>query len=75
MNTMTRAMLGQELHAYFAGDLRAFQLPLDMTGTDFQKRVWRELLTIPYGAVRSYSQVAQAIGAPLAVRAVARRPP
>jgi methylated-DNA-[protein]-cysteine S-methyltransferase len=60
----------RQLRAYFAGQLRQFDLPLDMRGTDFQLRVWRELEGIPYGETRSYSQIAAAIGAPQAVRAV-----
>jgi methylated-DNA-[protein]-cysteine S-methyltransferase len=60
----------RQLRAYFAGELRQFDLPLDMRGTDFQLRVWRALEGIPYGETRSYSQVASAIGAPQAVRAV-----
>jgi methylated-DNA-[protein]-cysteine S-methyltransferase len=60
----------RQLRAYFAGDLRDFDLPLDMQGTPFQKRVWDELLNIPYGKTRSYMQVAVAVGAPQAVRAV-----
>lgn len=60
----------RQLRAYFAGDLRQFDLPLDMVGTAFQQRVWRELLKIPYGETRSYSEVARTIGAPAAVRAV-----
>ncbi len=60
----------RQLRDYFAGALRAFALPLDPHGTEFQKRVWRELETIPYGEVRSYSQMAAAIDAPKAVRAV-----
>jgi methylated-DNA-[protein]-cysteine S-methyltransferase len=60
----------RQLHAYFAGDLRQFDLPLDMQGTEFQIRVWRHLETIPYGESRTYAEVAQAIGAPQAVRAV-----
>jgi methylated-DNA-[protein]-cysteine S-methyltransferase len=43
---------------------------LDLEGTDFQLRVWHELLTIPYGETRSYAQIAEAIGRPKAVRAV-----
>ena len=43
-----------------------------MAGTDFQLRVWRQLETIPYGEFRTYAEVAQAIGAPQAVRAVER---
>jgi methylated-DNA-[protein]-cysteine S-methyltransferase len=60
----------RQLRAYFAGELRRFDLPLDMQGTDFQLRVWRELEAIPFGETRSYSQIAAAIGAPRAVRAV-----
>jgi len=59
-----------QLCAYFAGHLREFDLPLDMQGTPFQKRVWDELLRIPYGETRSYLQVAIAAGAAHAVRAV-----
>src|SRR5215472_12583634 len=60
----------RQLQSYFAGRLRRFDLPLDMQGTEFQKRVWRELESIPFGETRSYSAVAAAIGAPKAVRAV-----
>jgi len=60
----------RQLRPYFAGALREFHLPLDIEGTDFQKRVWRQLTTIPYGETRSYSQIAEAIGSPRAVRAV-----
>jgi methylated-DNA-[protein]-cysteine S-methyltransferase len=59
-----------QLRAYFAGKLREFQLPLDLQGTDFQLRVWRQVLAIPYGETRSYSGIARAIGAPNATRAV-----
>src|SRR5262249_46621176 len=62
--------MARQLHAYFASELRRFDIPLDMTGTDFQKRVWAQLLTIPFGETRSYMQVARAIGAEKAVRAV-----
>jgi methylated-DNA-[protein]-cysteine S-methyltransferase len=60
----------RQLCDYFAGTLRVFTLPLDPQGTEFQKRVWRELETILYGEIRSYSQIAAAIEAPKAVRAV-----
>jgi len=60
----------RQLRAYFAGELRRFQLPLDPEGTAFRKGVWRELESIPYGETRSYSQIAGAIGSPRAVRAV-----
>jgi methylated-DNA-[protein]-cysteine S-methyltransferase len=60
----------RQLDKYFAGKLRAFDLPLAPQGTEFQKRVWQALLTIPYGATRSYGQQAAAIGQPNASRAV-----
>jgi len=60
----------RQLRAYFAGDLRRFDLPLDLAGTPFQQRVWHELLEIPYGETRSYCQIACNLGAPVAVRAV-----
>lgn len=59
-----------QLGAYFAGDLREFDLELDMIGTDFQRRVWTALLTIPYGETRTYGEIAQQIGSPGASRAV-----
>jgi len=60
----------RQLRAYFDGALRIFDLPLDMQGTPFQKQVWHELERIPYGETRSYMQIAVAVGAPKAVRAV-----
>lgn len=59
-----------QLEAYFTGDLLEFDLELDMVGTDFQRRVWAALLTIPYGETRSYGEIAQLIGSPGASRAV-----
>lgn len=59
----------RELQAYFGGELKSFDVPLEIVGTDFQKRVWNALLTIPYGQTRSYSQIASQIGSPRAVRA------
>jgi AraC family transcriptional regulator of adaptative response/methylated-DNA-[protein]-cysteine methyltransferase len=54
-----------------AGDAALQTLPLDLAGTDFQQRVWRALRAIPYGATRSYAELAREVGAPRAVRAVA----
>ena len=62
----------QQLHAYFRGSLRDFDLPLEMPGTDFQREVWDALRTIPYGETRSYSELAHQVGRPQAVRAVGR---
>ena len=53
------------------GDAALRDLPLDLAGTDFQQRVWRALRAIPYGATRSYAELAREVGAPRAVRAVA----
>jgi methylated-DNA-[protein]-cysteine S-methyltransferase len=61
-----------QLTAYFAGDLREFDLPLAAPGTDFQRRVWRELMQIPFGRSISYGELARRIGKPAASRAVGR---
>ena len=60
----------QQLKAYFNGQLTCFDLPLNSQGTEFQKKVWQALMTIPYGQVVSYQTIAEQIGAPKAVRAV-----
>lgn len=60
----------RQLVEYAAGKRTDFELPLDLRGTPFQLAVWRQLQTIPYGETRSYADVARAIGAPAAVRAV-----
>ncbi|MGF6090541.1 methylated-DNA--[protein]-cysteine S-methyltransferase [Pseudomonas sp. 18173] len=59
-----------QLREYFAGRRERFELDLDFAGTEFQKQVWAALLTIPFGETRSYSQIAEQIGNPTAVRAV-----
>lgn len=61
----------RQLDEYFAGNRKAFTIPLHLVGTDFQQQVWNELLNIPYGATTSYKEIAQSIGKPKAVRAVA----
>ncbi|MHA3735781.1 methylated-DNA--[protein]-cysteine S-methyltransferase [Pseudomonas sp. Eth.TT006] len=60
----------RQLQEYFAGHRDCFDLELDFAGTDFQKKVWAALLTIPFGETRTYSQIAEQIGNPTAVRAV-----
>jgi len=60
----------QQLTNYFKGELTEFDLPLKASGTEFQKRVWRELSRIPYGQTINYGQLAQRIGNPNAQRAV-----
>lgn len=60
----------RQLQEYFAGARRDFEIPLLMEGTDFQKRVWKNLQKIPYGETISYGELAKKIGDPKAVRAV-----
>jgi methylated-DNA-[protein]-cysteine S-methyltransferase len=59
-----------QLRAYFAGELREFDLPLAPPGTPFQREVWDALRTVPYGRTVSYSELAAAVGRPGAARAV-----
>ena len=69
--TSTLEETKRQLDEYFAGNRKAFTIPLHFVGTDFQQQVWNELLNIPYGATISYKEIAQNIGKPKAVRAVA----
>jgi AraC family transcriptional regulator, regulatory protein of adaptative response / methylated-DNA-[protein]-cysteine methyltransferase len=64
------ADLKQEILAFLHGETSLAKVPLDIRGTVFQRKVWEALCRIPRGETRSYSQIAQAIGAPAAVRAV-----
>ena len=66
----TRA-LGEQIAAYFKGELTHFDVALDLVGTPFQQQVWQALLKIPYGQTRSYGQQAHQINHPTATRAVA----
>lgn len=59
-----------QLQAYFRGERQQFDLPLDLQGTCFQQQVWAALTLIPFGQTRSYTEIAQAVGRPKAVRAV-----
>lgn len=60
-----------QLSEYFAGERREFDTPVTFIGgTPFQRKVWQELLKIPYGEVRTYKDIAREIGMPKAVRAV-----
>ena len=63
-------VVGEQLAAYFAGELTTFDVPLNAHGTPFQQRVWSALLTIPYGETVSYLEIARRIGDAKAVRAV-----
>ncbi|UII33413.1 methylated-DNA--[protein]-cysteine S-methyltransferase [Fulvivirga ulvae] len=59
----------RELESYFQGDLKQFTIPIKLTGTDFQNRVWSELLKIPYGKTISYSELAIRLGDLKCIRA------
>lgn len=59
-----------ELHEYFAGERKVFTVALDPQGSEFYRADWAEVARTPYSETRSYAEVAQAIGAPAAVRAV-----
>ena len=60
----------EQLEAYFAGSREAFDVPLDLAGTEFQRSVWAGLLEIPYGETMSYGELARRVGRPGASRAV-----
>jgi methylated-DNA-[protein]-cysteine S-methyltransferase len=62
----------RELADYFAGSLTRFTVPVLPDGTGFERLVWTELLSIPWGATRTYGEIAAAIGKPKASRAVGR---
>lgn len=64
------AAVARELDAYFAGDLRAFDLVLAPAGSPFQRRVWEALRRIPFGATTTYGELAVRIGRPGSARAV-----
>ena len=56
------ALAAAQLAAYFAGELRTFELPLAPAGTEFQREVWGQLAQIPYAATTSYGAIARALG-------------
>lgn len=64
-------MTARQLDEYFCGQRRAFDVPLMLLGTDFQKHVWEELRNIPYGTTVSYAEQARRLCVPKAIRAVA----
>ena len=64
--------IARETAEYFAGERRAFDTPLMMTGTIFQKRVWQELLRLPFGEIATYDGIAGRIDRPAAFRAIAQ---
>lgn len=64
------ATLREQLTEYFAGERELFDIPLKLTGTPFQNRVWQELARIPFGVTISYAELASRVGQPTAFRAV-----
>ena len=60
----------RQLREYFAGERTEFELALDAAGTEFQRRVWERLLSIPYGGTTTYGELALELGDPRKVRAV-----
>ncbi|ARK29096.1 methylated-DNA--[protein]-cysteine S-methyltransferase [Halalkalibacter krulwichiae] len=60
----------EQLQQYFSGERTRFSVPLDLCGTEFQKKVWNTLSEIEYGETKSYKEIAQKVGAPKAVRAI-----
>ncbi len=62
----------QQLEEYFASARKEFTLPIDSIGTDFQLKVWDELVKVPYGSTRTYKEQAIAVGDLKAIRAVAK---
>jgi len=70
-NAATR-LAAEELRRYLRGERIAFSAPLDLQGTPFQRQVWDALRQIPYGSSVCYSEIAQRIGNPKAVRAAAQ---
>jgi methylated-DNA-[protein]-cysteine S-methyltransferase len=60
----------RELEQYFAGRRREFGFPVDLRGSDFQRRCWQALLEIPYGETRTYAEIARTVGQPRGFRAV-----
>lgn len=60
-----------QLDEYFAGERKTFTFPIKQNGSDFQQRVWQQLLQIPYGSTITYLQQAKQMNDPLAIRAIA----
>ena len=68
-NNQHTNLCAKQLHEYFNKDRKIFSIPLDLRGTDFQKRVWNELLNIPFGKTISYLQMAINLGDRKCIRA------
>lgn len=70
--TLTLEKAFRQLDEYLTGRRKKFYIELAPVGTDFMHQVWQELLSIPYGQMRSYSDIAKAVGKPTATRAVSQ---
>jgi AraC family transcriptional regulator, regulatory protein of adaptative response / methylated-DNA-[protein]-cysteine methyltransferase len=70
--TAASRSIKKELKQYLNGELTQFTTPMQLQGSEFQKRVWQALIDIPSGETRSYADIAQTINQPKAYRAVAR---
>lgn len=64
------AETARQLGEYFDGTRTEFEVPLNLAGADFERRVWAELLAIPYGHTATYAEIAARVGQPRAARAV-----
>lgn len=60
----------QQLKEYFAGQRKSFDMPIGLGGTDFQRKVWLEVGSIPFGQTTTYMKISQKLGNPSAIRAV-----
>lgn len=70
-NNIITSSIEREMTEYFAGNLKEFKTPLNLIGSNFRKKTWQALSNISYGSTKSYKQLAEDIGSPLACRAVA----
>lgn len=68
-NNITK-LAAQQLLEYFSGKRKSFSIPYELSGTEFQQKVWRALVNIPYAKTVSYSDIAQIVGNKSASRAV-----
>lgn len=66
----TLGPITSQIKAYLKGELKNFHIPLKLSGTPFQKKIWSELTRIPFGETRSYQDIAKAVGSPFSSRAV-----
>jgi methylated-DNA-[protein]-cysteine S-methyltransferase len=70
LETPAIAVAADEILAYLDGKIRYFSTPIEIGGTFFQRKVWSALLNIPFGEIRTYKQIAEAVGCPKGCRAV-----